>query len=282
MSTEFLPLSLRPDVPTITTDAGRRPVGIPDDEGYRAEIRMSPDGLLYVLQVPIDQSEYPIPLRDLTYTEGSPIQVIDEYTAAQLALARLLLSLRWSALDREALANVEGLKASERVYKLLAVAFDWPSWGTEAEGQARATITEGAPTVYETRGLGTEYDEGTLEVFVPDTVLRVYGTATCTLRVEIIFAHKDERAGFRGALVRALLGDPARDAGGRRVVVPEYFRAPVRLTLDTTGGVSYPDTPDTAGRGRWGIAVEVVAEVEVLGLVPAQVPMIPGSTATVG
>lgn len=273
----YIPTSLRQDIPTITLEDGRKPVAVPDDEGYRAEIKRSPDGTLYAAQLPTDPSEYALPLRDLNYS-SDPIQVIDEYSAAQLALARVLLGLRWPAINREALANGGAFQASTRAYQLKAIWFDSPPHGTEADDQARALITEGAPTSYATRGLETEYDEATREVFVPNTVLRIYGTATCTLRVEVVFAHKDERAGFRGAFVRALLGDPARDSGGRRVLVPEYFRAPVRLTLDDTGGLSYAENPDDAGRNRWLFSAEVLAEVEVLGLVPEQAPMVPGST----
>lgn len=273
----YSPTSLNPTVPTITLEDGRKPVAVPDEQGFAAEIKTSPDGMRYLAATPADPSEYAIPLRDLTYTDCDPIQIIDEYTAAQLALGRLLLSLRWFALNREELANGEGLQASARAYSLQAVAFDWLAHGTEGDSQARALITEGAPTIYTTRDFGTEYDEDTLEVFLPDTVLRIYGSATCTLRVEIVFAHKDERASFRGAFVRALMGDPARDSGGRRVVVPEYFKQPVRLTLDDTAGVSFPDNPDEAGRGRFPFVAEVTADVEVLGLVPAQAMLDPSA-----
>lgn len=272
-----LPTSLRTDIDTITLDDGRKPVAIPDDLGFIAEIKQTPDGMLYVARTPIDPSEYALPLRDLTYTDCNPIQVIDEYTAAQVALARVLLSLRWLSIDREALVNGDGFKASTRAYGLQVVAFDWPSWGTEADSQARAVITEGAPSIYTTRDFGTEYEESTLEVFLPETVLRVYGSAACTFKVEIVFAHKDERASFRGAFVRALMGDPARDAGGRRIVVPEYFKQPVRLTLDDTAGVSFPDNPEESGRGRFPFVAEVLADVEVLGLVPAQAMLNPGA-----
>lgn len=266
----YLPTSLRPDVDSITLEDGRRPVAIPDDEAYRAEIRQASDGTLYVAQLPTDPTVYPTELRDLNHAEKPVGLLIDEYTAAQLALARVLLGLRWYTLGREALVNGGTLKSSSRAYQLSHVWLDWPSHGSEARGQTRALITEASPTIYSSRDLGSEYHEDTRDLFLPNTVVRVYGTATCRLLVRVVFAHKDERAGFRGALVRALLGDPARDEGGRRIIVHEYLRSMVRLDLDEEVGVSYPDTEDSATSGAFELQAQVLAEVDVLGLVPDQ------------
>lgn len=278
-----LPSTLREGVEVARTPSGVALVDVDVAEAYEGQLLKAPGGFHYVAALPDAMTDYAPTLVDLSYRENDPIVIVDEYLAAQLALARLCLGLRWYAVKTEKLIKDKVLERSDSIYRLRTVHLDWLGQGTE-EGQTRAMITEGAPTRYETQGLGTEYVENTAHVYAPGTVVRNYGEATCTLRLEVMFAHKDERRGFRGAFVRALLGDTSSDSGGQRVAVPEYFGGEVvRLSLDPdTGYVSYPDSGETAGHNKWLLVAEITAEVGVLGLVDAAAELEPSGGSDVG
>jgi hypothetical protein len=272
-------LRLRPDAPTIlTADGDKLPVGVTDEAGYISQVRTSADGTLYLHAQPSDKTVYGTPLEDLNYND-EPLTTIDEYRAAQIALARIMISVRWYAVAAERLIAKGDLVRSD-VHKLRAVAFDMLPHGQES-GETRALITEGAPGDYDSTALTPEYDEDTVDALTPGTVLRDYGMARFTLRVEIEFPHKDERAGFRGGFVRKLLADPQRDAGGRRVVVPEYLNQVITLELADASSVSYPDTSELAARGIFPFEALVMADAPVVGLVPTQARLLPSTSINV-
>lgn len=199
--------------------------------------------------------------------EATPLLVdryVDDLTALQLGLARMLLALQPVSIDRQALVTKGAVEA--RAFELKRAFLDWPD--TEDDLIPVASVTVMAPDEQdlELKGplTGQQMLEGTIDKFAPGTQLRELYELQTRMDAVFILGEKDERSAVRKAIIDAFGGEPGDERVGRRTIVPEYFDRVGRYFLK---GITYDDAPDTARGKRWPLVARFDADIQVVQLV---------------
>lgn len=191
---------------------------------------------------------------------------LDDYTALQWGLAKILGSLVIRTVDGRALVDQGQVKVG--TMRFSRVYLDHPDDEDERVPTPSAVISESTPTTYDLAGAasGQQLLEDTVNVWAPGTVLVKLWEGQYTLAVTCWLANKDDRAAVRKALVEAFGVEPNDPRSGRRVFLPWYWDRPARYDLQR---ISYPDSDELALAGTWPLAAEVIAQVSVVQLVQA-------------
>ena len=269
------PASICPGVPIIQTTSGPRPAGVPDEDAYFAATLEAGDGVQTL--GPIGQKHYyDNLLRSESWPEGGGgITTMHPRDAAMLGLAHLIEGMSWQSKDMRMISGGIGVAPSSpalTVHKLGKCSFDWPEWDSTDIPVNRALITtpDEARWNVDEAVRSSFLMEGSENVYGPGTMLRYLGEYEIPLRLIAWFGHKDIRRGFEARLAAMLAAERTHEIWHRRVRVPEYFGADVRLVNQSS---SRPDGQDTAQANRWPLEVSIVADVAQLELV-----RIPGYT----
>jgi len=176
------------------------------------------------------------------WDDGDPTQAICSSFAAQIALARLVLGLRFQIGSFENLLRGTGSYGPTKTFKINHVTFDWPDSADEIQ-PFNAAIIERSPQAFDD-DIGPYMLKGLWkEVYT----LRCLSKTTCQFGLVAWFGHTNERRAFRAALVRSLLAEPRTERGSRVINVPEYYGQNVRLILSD---VMNSDDEDGLGNHR--------------------------------
>lgn len=191
---------------------------------------------------------------------------VDDMTAVQIAISRILDVAELLVLNRQKLMN-EGVRLVQpcTVDRLF---FDLPTPNDVIESLVPSVII--APEQDTEIGpmgdiSGQPIDEETVDKYGAGTVLQTVGDATTKMVVLALLGTKDDRAAMRKALIDVLIGEPKLSRWGREVTVPEYYDQVVRL--DPTH-IGYPDTDEDARANRWPIQMRLESTVPLVRLVP--------------
>lgn len=272
------PSSIKPDVPIIQTPSGPKPAGVADADAYFAATLEAGDGVQTL--GPIGQKHYyDNLLRSESWPEdGGGITTMHPRDAAMMGLYHLIRGMKWQSKDLRTIGGEVGEAPGSptlTVHKLKRIELDWPAWDTQdipidfalisTPDEARWNVDEAVRTSF--------LIDSSVDVFGPGTMLRYLGEYEVALRLIVWFGHKDIRRGFEARIAALLAAERTHEIWHRRVRVPEYFGAEVRLVIQ---GSSRLDGPDTSQPNRWPLEVSIVADVAQLELV-----RIPGYTTDI-
>jgi hypothetical protein len=201
---------------------------------------------------------------------------LDDLTALQVGLARVLVPLTFTTIDRRAL--VESGLVETNTFQFQRVFLDWPDTEDDRIPAPSATIMAPSGVSLNLPGplSGQQLLEGTLDVYAPGTVLRKLGETACTIEVVVVVSHKDERSAVRRGLIEAFMAEPDEERSGRRVLVAEYFGRLARFDLRA---IDYPDNPTDAQQKQWAVSAKFDADIEVVKLVATPGMLRPTSVA---
>ena len=265
MEDRFDPESIRPGVPTIGSPP--TPSGVAPDDAYAVKILRSEatgtDTLAGVGSISRHENE----LREV-----QDILTLTPRDAAKVGLYRLIRGLQWRAFDLQKVVDGDPKIFIQR-FGFDRIFLDWADWLKEEMPAQAAVVTSPDDSQWDSAGLSPYLIEESLDVFMPDTLLRYLGEFTIPLMMITVSAHKDQRRGLEDALVKVLAAEPHDDRGGRRVIVPEYFSREIRFMLEST---ARPDTSLGAHSNQWPLEISVSATVEQVVLVHS-----PGTVAGV-
>jgi hypothetical protein len=193
-------------------------------------------------------------------------EYIDDFTAIQIGLFRILAKLTFVTLDRKKLVET-GIVESNTM-QIKRVFLDFPDTEDEFAPLPSITIMAPAETALELSGplSGQQLLEDTLGLYGEGLVLRKVGEVEATIEVVSILTHTDERAGLRRGLIDAFTAEPDDERSGRRVIVSEYFDRIVRYDLM---GITYGDTAETAQQKNFPLVARFMASTELVKLVAA-------------
>jgi len=272
------PSSIKPGVPIIQTPSGPRPAGVLDEDAYFAATLEAGDGVR--TRGPIGQKHYYDKLlRSESWPEdGGGITTMHPRDAAMMGLFHLLRGMRWQSKDLRTIGGAVDQPPNSpvlTVHQLKRIELDWPQWDAKdipidmalitTPDEARWNVDEAVRSSF--------LIEGSKNVYGPETMLRYLGEYEIGLRVIAWFGQKDIRRGFEARLAAMLAAERTHEIWHRRVRVPEYFGAEVRLVIQSS---ARPDQADTAQANRWPLEFSIMADVAQLELV-----RIPGYTTGV-
>lgn len=199
---------------------------------------------------------------------------IDAGSAIQLGCFEVLAALRFFSVDTEALVAglpvQDGYEAREMKFERLFM--DWATVESDTDPIPSVAIRILGNRVYNADNLSLGLVEETVDKFGPGTVLKKVSHMTCTIRLDALFAHKDDRQGCAKALEDALLGEVDDERAGRHVVVKAYYDRVVRFILT---GIDYPDDSRSAHENQWELHASLSADVDVVQLVKAPASLLP-------
>lgn len=207
---------------------GRR-VGVQDPT---STIQTGPDGV---------EKRRPASTTSLTHLgKLTPVNLeshIDVTAAMQIAVYNVLTPMVMYKQDLTALVDTGGV--SSGVFAWKEVVFDFPEPGKQEQPIPSAVILPNTETTYGYQSLETSLLEDTIDAYAPGTVLRKIATASQSLAVYTLSAHKEERRAIKAAFERTFLTEPDDDQQGRRVVVSQYYDRETRITFRS---MDYQDT----------------------------------------
>lgn len=198
-------------------------------------------------------------------------EYLDDFTALQIGMWQILDSLTFTSVDRLALITEGKVEKNEVV--LTRIFLDWPDSEDDIIPVPSVTIMAPEEVELQLAGplSGQQIIEDTQDKYRPGTVCKKLYELNARLEVVGWFAHKDERAAFRRALVEAF-HEPRDERSGRRVTVSRYFDRVARFDLM---GITYDDSPDFARSKQWPITARFVADIEAVSLVEVPVDIRP-------
>ena len=202
-----------------------------------------------------------------TDREICPGEVLDDFSALQIGMYRILEQLVFTTVNRRALVDSQGQDIRVNEMQFQRIFLDWPNTENDMIPVPSATIlapAEQSTTLGEAPQGGQQILEETADLFAPNTVLRKFGETIVDLQVQMLLNNKDDRAGVRKGLIDAFMAEPDDERAGRRVLVPEYFSRVARFSLV---GMDYPDTPDDAKMKHFPLTARFVADIEMVKLV---------------
>lgn len=191
-----------------------------------------------------------------------PERHIDVTVAMQIALFRVLSPMVMHRHRLESL--VEGGPLETSRFRWTRVTFDLPRAGEHQGPYPMAAILASSACSYGQQSLETGLCEDTIDVFEQDTVLRKLGMATQRFAVHVLSGHHEERRGVKAAFERTFLAEPDDDQPGRKVIVEEYFRRQVQLTMVES---DYPETGVDTQQNIHELVAMFDAECDVVALV---------------
>lgn len=191
-----------------------------------------------------------------------PERELDATVPMQIAVWNILESMRLYRMNLENFIKTGTVSSSSFEWK--GITYGIPEIG-QAEGPLPwAAIVENGECNYEQQSQETDLIDDTTDAFEPGTVLRRYATATQSLAIYCLSAHKEERRGIKSALESAFLAEPDDDKAHRRVLVPQYYNRTVRLAM---GKIDYADDGPKTQADKFELVMTLDAEVEVVRLV---------------
>lgn len=197
-----------------------------------------------------------------------PGQYLDELSALQIGVAMVLAAIEATTVDRKAL--MEHGRVERNTLRLQRVFLDMPDTEDNMVPVPSACISALAQDLNLSGPLsGQALIEDSLDTYGEGTILQRLYETQCDLQVVLWFSHKDDRAGYRKALIEAF-NEPDSEFSGRIVTIPEYFDRPAEMYLQS---IEYPDTPESAQAKEVVLQARVRGTIQAVKLVPAPAEM---------
>lgn len=231
-------------------------------------VRSNPDGTLYRVNPALESLQRFEPAKVAQQVS----RYVDDLTALQLGLAKILSPLQFVSLDRK--AYHDSGKIEVRVFEFDAIMFDFADTEDSFAKHPVAALIQGSDSQMDLPGPLSPgaIIEDSLDEYGEGTVLRRLFDNSVLLTVMSILTNKDDRAALRKGLLSAFAGDPHSEGSGRRIVIPEYFGQTARYDLV---GVDYIDTSDTVHQKKFPLVARIQGDITVVDLVSAPALMRP-------